>query len=156
MAEMVVGLSALNRRIAAVSGPQGGSKIMKLLGVATVAEAKKLVHRKTGNLGRSIHISSQSATSVTVTASAKYAAFVEEGTRPHEITPNARKALRFAASPAGRRLSGAPRVGASVIFATRVHHPGTKPYPYLIPGAKRAVASSGLRDVVIDEWNQAA
>ena len=153
MAEVVVGLSALQRRIAAVSRPQG---VMKLLGLATVREAKLLVHRKTGNLGRSIHVSSVSESQATVVASVRYAGFVEHGTRAHEITPKAAKALRWAASPAGRRLSGSPRVGAAVVFATRVHHPGTKPYPFLVPGAKRAVGQSGLKDVVVKDWNDAA
>ena len=149
----IVGLSALEKRMAAVSHPRG---VMQMLGLATVREAKLLVHRKTGNLGRSIRIQSVTDTSATVVAGARYAGFVEFGTRAHEITPRARKALRWAASPAGRRLSGAPRVGAAVVFARRVHHPGTKPYPFLVPGAKRAVAGSGLRDVVIDAWNAAS
>lgn len=156
MAE-IQGLDLLNRRIAAVQHPKG---VAKLLGLATVREAKLLVHRKTGNLGRSIHVSSSSETHVTVTASARYAADVELGTRPHTITPRAKKALAWAPGPAGgqfRRLSGASRVGnTSMIFAKVVHHPGTKPYPYLVPGAKRAVAKSGLRDVVVDLWNGAA
>src|SRR6266576_1562024 len=103
MAETIHGLSALNRRIAAVQA--SGNKLPGKLGLAVVREAKLLVHRKTGNLGRSIHVKSQTATTVIVEASARYAADVEYGTRPHEITPKAAKALRFAASPAGRRLS---------------------------------------------------
>lgn len=152
MAENIVGLMALNRRIATVQHPHG---VMRLLGLATVREAKLLVHRKTGNLGRSIHVASQTETSVKVVASANYAADVEFGTRPHEITTKAAQALRFAASPGGARLSGAPRKGAAVVFARRVHHPGTKPYPYLIPGAKRAVAKGGLKDVIVEAWNDA-
>lgn len=155
MAETIVGLTALRKRMAAVEGGRLGVHVMKKLGISTVAEAKFLVHRKTGNLGRSIHIASQTATQVLVVAGARYAGFVEHGTRAHEITPNAKKALRFAVG-GNRRLSGAPRSGAPVIFAKRVHHPGTKPYPYLIPGAKRAVAKSGLRDAVVSEWNSAA
>ena len=150
---VIVGLSALEKRMVAVSHPRG---VMQMLGLVTVREAKLLVHRKTGNLGRSIRVQSVTDTSATIIAGARYAGFVEFGTRAHEITPRARKALRWAASPAGRRLSGAPRVGAAVVFAKRVHHPGTKPYPFLVPGARRAVAGSGLRDVVIDAWNGAA
>lgn len=155
MAETIVGLTALEKRMAALQGPLG-VKVTRQLGLATVREAKLLVHRKTGNLGRSIHVASATETSATVIASASYAADVEFGTKPHEITPKAAQALRFAASPAGRRLSGAPRAGAAVVFAKRVHHPGTKPYPFLVPGAKRAVAKGGLKDVVIDVWNAAA
>jgi len=155
MAEIVQGKHALELRMSAVS-KAGGIKMTRMLGLSTVREAKLLVHRKTGNLGRSIHVASVTEKSVTVIASAGYAADVELGTRPHEITPKAAKALRWAASASGRRLSCAPRKGAAVIFATRVHHPGTKPYPYLVPGAKRAVAKGGLKDVVIDVWNAAA
>jgi len=155
MAETIQGLGALEKRMAALQGPLG-VKVTRQLGLATVREAKLLVHRKTGNLGRSIRVQSATATSAIVVAGARYAPFVEFGTRAHEITPRARKALRWAASPAGRRLSGAPRKGAAVVFAKRVHHPGTKPYPFLVPGAKRAVAGAGLKDVVIDVWNQSA
>ena len=156
MAEVVIGAQALERRLAAISGGTLGVNVMRSLGLSTVREAKLLVHRKTGNLGRSIHVSSTTPTTATVVASARYAADVEFGTRAHTITPRAAKALRWAASASGRRLSGAPRVGAAVIFAKRVHHPGTKPYPFLVPGAKAAVAKSGLRDAVVKLWNEAA
>src|SRR5207249_808057 len=102
------------------------------------------------------HVASVSADRVTVDASARYAGFVEFGTRPHEITPRVRKALRWAASPAGRRLSGAPRVGASVMFAKRVHHPGTKPHPFLLPAARKAVEKGHLTEQIIVAWNSAA
>ncbi len=147
----VQGADALQRRLTALQH----TPLLKTLGLSTVREAKLLVHRKTGNLGRSIHVKSQTDTHVVVEASANYAGYVERGTRAHEITPRAAKALRFAASASGRRLSGSPRVGAAVVFAKRVHHPGTKPYPFLIPGAKRAVEKSGLSNIVIDTWNQA-
>ncbi len=152
MSEQIVGMAALQKRIAAVSHPSG---VTRLLGIATVREARLIVRRKTGNLSRSIHVASVTETNVRVVASANYAGIIEHGSRPHEITPKAAQALRFAASPSGRRLSGAPRKGAAVVFARRVHHPGTKPYPFLLPGAKRAVASSGLRDVIVNEWNRA-
>lgn len=156
MAETIVGMAALQRRMQAVSAPVLGVKVTRRLGLSTVAEAKRLVRRRTGNLGRSIHVAEVDAHHALVAASANYAGYVEHGTRPHEITPRAAQALRWAASPAGRRLSGTPRVGAAVLFAKRVHHPGTKPYPFLLPGARAAVAKSGLRDVVVDEWNRAA
>lgn len=156
MAETVVGVGALERRIAAISGTALTQQMARDLGLLTVREAKLLVHRKTGNLGRSIHVASANPTVVKVVASANYAADVELGTRPHEITPKAKQALRWAASPAGRRLSGAPRKGAAVVFAKRVHHPGTKPYPFLLPGAQRAVAKAKLLDVVVERWNAAA
>ena len=156
MAEQIVGLDKLERRLKAVGGAKLGHGIMQKLAVSTVREAKLLVPRKTGNLGRSIQVLSVTDTSATVAAHANYAGFVEFGTRPHEITPNARKALRWAASASGRRLTGSPRVGADVVFATRVHHPGTRPHPFMAPAAHQAVSKAGLSDVVIEVWNGAA
>ena len=156
MAEVIIGLGALDRRLNAISPLKGGSALMKKLAASTIREEKLLVPRKTGNLGRSIHVQSVTAESATIIAAANYAAFVEYGTKPHEITPNAKKALRFAASAAGRRLSGSPRKGANVVFAKVVHHPGTKPHPYMVPGAKLAVSRAGLVEEIIKEWNGAA
>lgn len=156
MAEQVRGLPQLNARLRAISSPLAGERLMRRLALATVREAKLLVPRRTGNLGRSIHVASVSATEAAVVASAHYAAYVEYGTRPHEITPKARKALRFAASAAGARLSGTPRTGAAVVFAKRVHHPGTRPEPFLLPGARKAVGTAGLDQQIVAEWNGAA
>ena len=151
MAELA-GYGQLQRRLRALHGVA----VPRTLGLAVVREAKILVPRKTGNLGRSIRLASVTERSALVVASANYAADVEFGTQPHEITPNAKKALRFAASASGRRLSGAPRKGADVVFAKRVHHPGTKAHPFLLPAAKKAVAASDLPDTIVTLWNGAA
>lgn len=159
MAEAIQGMNALQRRIAAISGPKSGERIMALIGTAAVRESKLLVARKTGNLGRSIHLESVTATSARLVAAESYAGFVEHGTRPHIITPNAKKALRWAPGAAGganRRLSGSPRSGnTSWAFAKIVHHPGTRAEPFLLPGARKAVADAGT-DVIVSEWNGAA
>lgn len=47
-----------------------------------------------------------------------YAAVVVEGSRPHIIEPRRKKALRF-------------KSGGETVFAKRVHHPGTKPNPFM-------------------------
>ena len=156
MAEVVIGQAALERRLAAIASARTPEAILKNLAVLTVQNAKVAVRRRTGNLARSIRVASVTATSATVVTSANYAAYVELGTRPHEITPRARAALRWAASPGGARLSGSPRKGAAVVFATRVHHPGTKPYPFLVPGARKAVADAHLGDAVVVAWNGAS
>lgn len=59
----------------------------------------------------------------------EYAPYVENGTRPHIIRPRTKKALRF-------------RVGGQTVFATIVHHPGTKAQPFL----SRAVREVGIRN----------
>ena len=71
---------------------------------------------KTGRLKRS-RVSRASyggsRAAVTVTYPPEYARYTDEGTRPHLIVPRRAKALRFVK-------------GGRVIFARRVHHPGTK------------------------------
>ncbi len=47
----------------------------------------------------------------------KYAPFVEFGTRPHVIKPRRKKALRFV-------------IDGKEVFAMKVNHPGSKPYPF--------------------------
>lgn len=138
---------------------------MRKLALHTVRGAKILVRRKTGNLGRSIHIASVTDTSAVVVASANYAGFIEYGTRPHVITPTHGKVLAWPSSSSGRRLSGSPRKAmygpkaASLggwSYAAVVHHPGTRPYPFMLPAARQAVREAGLTDVVVAAWNGAA
>lgn len=129
--------------------------LMRQLALTAIAEQKRLVPRRTGNLARSIGIASVTATVAETVATANYAAFVELGTKAHEIVPRARKALRFAVGGAAT-LSGRPRSGSSVVFAKRVRHPGTKPHPFMIPGARAAVEHAGFHDVIVRQWNEAA
>ena len=49
-----------------------------------------------------------------VTASAKHAKFLDEGTKPHRILPRRAKMLRFVSR------------SGSIVFARGVNHPGTK------------------------------
>lgn len=55
---------------------------------------------------------------VFVTNDAPYGKYVHEGTRPHEIRPRRKKALRWA-------------TGGGFVFAKSVMHPGTKADPFL-------------------------
>ena len=153
MSVTLLGVTSLQRRLAAISGPNSMPTIMRLIGTAAVREEKLLVHRKTGNTGRSIHLVSATAQKA-VTEAGGAAAYLEFGTKPHTITPKARKALRFAASPGGARLTGSPRTGAAVVFATVVHHPGSRPYPFMLPGAVAAVQDAGV-EPIIGLWNAA-
>ena len=147
------GYEELQTRFRALSS--GSSSFMRLLGLAAVREQKLLVRRKTGTTGRSIRLGPVTATTA-VTQVGFAGAFLEFGTRAHEITPRARKALRWAASSSrGFRLSGAPRKNSVVTwaFAKRVHHPGTRPQPFMLPGARKAVGMT--TDLVVERWNQA-
>ena len=147
----VKGLSQLLSRFAAI---QPSPKLMRDLALTAVREQKKIVPRKTGNLGRSIVVGRVTDTYAETVATANYAAYVELGTRPHVIRPRNKKVLRFAPRGSGR-LSGSPRSGGSVVFARRVNHPGTKPKPYMVPGATKAVQDLGA-DFIVRQWNSAA
>ena len=90
-----------------------------------------------------------------------YAAAVETGSRPHVIRPKAGRTGRNGHPAAlawggSRRLSGNLRKGASPTnFAREVHHPGTRPHPYLIPGLRIAAEQEGVSGIVTI-WNGAA
>lgn len=147
----LIGYQQLQARFHALTGV-GDASLMKAFGAAAVREQKLLVHRKTGMTGRSIHVASVTPTSVTIEAGFA-APFLEFGTKPHTITPQVARVLAWGGA---RRLSGTLRAGASAThFAMIVHHPGTKPYPFMIPGAKTAIAKTGA-DAIVAVWNGAA
>ena len=150
----VQGMAALERRLKAIGEAR---PMLRVLQIATVAEAQARVPRKTGHLQRSIRPGPVYADYAIVEAKTPYAAAVEFGSKPHVIRPKNRKALAWTASGAGRRLSGRARVNAGAfIFAGLVNHPGTKAKPYLVPGAKAAVEKGKMRDVIVTRWNEAA
>ena len=142
--------------------PQG---LLKGLQTQALREQKMLlyttaIHRKTGHTGQLIIAGPVSETVMTIYARG-LAVLAETGTKPHEITPKAKLALRWATSSSmGFRLTGRPssakgnQIGWQ--FATVVHHPGTKPHEYLIAGMKKAVVGAGLADRLVDQWNAAA
>lgn len=161
MADMK-GYGALQARLRAISGAPGSVGRMKLLGAAAVMEQKRLTqpNKKTGVTQNSIHVSSVSATSATTEAAAA-ARWLEFGTKPHVIRPRVARVLAWASGPAGganRRLTGATRKGASADhFAMVVNHPGTRAYPFMVPGAKLALEKAGLAEkLIIEPWNSAA
>lgn len=151
MSATVKGIPELRTRLEAIKPDRD---FLRNLGLSAIREQKLLVPRRTGNLGRSIGLGSLTPTFVETVATAGYAAFVEFGTKAHDIVPRAKKALRFAVG-GNARLSGSPRTGAPVVFAKRVRHPGTRAQPYMLPGAKRAIEAGGLKDYVIARWNKA-
>ena len=153
MSAEIRGIPQLRARIEAITPNR---ELLRTIALSAVREQKLLAPRKTGNLGRSIHIGAVTPQRAETVASASYAAFVERGTQPHTIVPRNRKALRWAASSADARLTGTPRTGGRVRFARRVQHPGTKAQPFMVPGARRAVEAAGLKATVIAAWDSAA
>lgn len=148
------GATQLQHRLTAI----GDTRIvLRRIQVEGVREAKLLVPRRTGNLGRTIRLGDVTANSATIIAggnrSVGYARFVEFGTRAHDIVPRNRKALAWGGrrTLAGRLASGSRATN----FATRVHHPGTKAKPFLIPGLLKA-ARMHFADAVVQAWDKAA
>jgi hypothetical protein len=156
----VEGTKALVNRLEAVADvPQ---KLLHRVALVAVRNQKRLAPRKTANLSRSIHLTSVTRTTATTVASADYAAHVEYGTKPHEIKPRRKKALRFPGGGVSTTLSGRVRTGevrrlgsGAYIFSKGVKHPGTKAQPYMLPGAEAALKAEGA-DSIIKAWNGAA
>lgn len=132
---------------------------MRLLGLDTVREAKIRVRRKTGTTGRSIRLEHVTDTTATITVGGA-GAFLERGTRPHLIVPRKGKALRWPAKGTPVTLGGRARTGAAkkpgaFAFAKRVHHPGTKAQPFLVPAARAALGRLGIT-AIVERWNRSA
>jgi hypothetical protein len=90
---------------------------------ATEAKQTHRYNDQSGDLTRSIVVLPTILTRWTISggirAGAKYASYVEGGTKPHDILP---KTL-------GGTLSFS--VGGRQVFTKKVHHPGTKPHPFM-------------------------
>lgn len=157
----MTGDEQFHRRLVALQGL--GKPVLGLVAARAVAEQKRLVPRKTGNLGRSIHVERVTAREAFTVASEAYGPHVEFGTRPHVIRPKNRRYLRFPAAGVPTTLAGRVRTGSAralgagaFVFAKIVHHPGTKAQPFMLPGAKKALDAARLKDIVIRVWNNAA
>lgn len=150
----LIGAKELGARMRAL----GDTKVyLGRMAVAGVEEAKRLVPRRTGNLARTIRIGRVTAQSAEVLAGGRvnvgYAAAVEFGSRPHTIVPRYRKALAWGGA---RTLGGRLRKGATAThFARKVHHPGTRAKPYLVPGVREGVRRVGA-ELFIEQWNDGA
>ena len=83
-------------------------------------KARDLAPVDTGRLKNSIKIRKGKGQSYEVIAEAPYAGFVEYGTSPHVILPKRKKVLRF-------------EVNGRVVYARKVHHPGTGPKMFWRP-----------------------
>lgn len=103
-------------------------KAGKIAGVA-----RQIVPVKTGRLRASIavqqshDIKGRFTSGYEVSASAPYAAFVHEGTRPHVIEGN--PLLVF-------------QIGSTTVFTRRVNHPGTRPNPFLLRATQTVFAGT--------------
>ncbi len=99
-----------------------------------VNRAKVLAPVRTGRLRASIRAEEPRIFSlrgsVKVGSDLEYAGFVNDGTRPHIIRPRRAQVLRFT-------------VGGRTVFAKVVHHPGTRPRPFLDRALREVAAARG-------------
>lgn len=106
----------------------------------------------TGNLKQQIDIKAGPRKSII--SMPIYGWYLEHGTPPHIIRPKNKKMLAFARS--GGKLVhhndntvstkftyGGKTVETSAIFASVVHHPGTRPYPWI-----RSAIQNQLPDII--------
>ena len=100
-----------------LSGPLRQKLIERLAEIAW-ASAFLNAPRKRGNLASTI-VKEVSDSKASITALAPYAMYVVKGTRPHIIRPVNGSVLAFEGS------------GGKIAFTRLVHHPGTKPNPFM-------------------------
>jgi Bacteriophage HK97-gp10, putative tail-component len=109
-------------------------------GRQTVNRAKVLAPVDTGRLRASIRGELQGFFTLrpkfVIGTNVDYAEMVHDGTRPHIIRPRRARALRFV-------------VNGRVVYAKVVHHPGTRPRPFLDRALREVAGPRGYR-VTID------
>ena len=133
------------------------SQLLRGIQIETIAEAKRLVPRKTGFLGRSIVPGSVTDTLAIVYVNAPYAAAIEFGGKEYDIVPKRASVLAWPAKEGAKRLSGRARKGTArgdMAFAMKVHHPKTKAQPFIVPAVKKATRDSGVQ-AIVEVWNKA-
>ncbi len=101
-----------------------------------VAEAQRRVPVRSGFLRSTIQEepatgSGRNAVTGGVIATAPYARFVHDGTRPHLIVPRRSSVLVF-------------EIGGRTVFTKRVHHPGTRPNPFIRDAMEAVTSAAGL------------
>lgn len=158
----VQGMPQLKRRLAALGKTEQDMRAVQL---RLIAEAKRKVPRKTGNLGRSIVPGYLRKDSASVEVRANYARYVEEGTglygpRKRRIVPKNAKALRWTGGgPSKVRLSGRSRTRGGqalggAIFAKSVR--GRRATPFLKPAIEKVAKDTGIIAELVGRWNEAA
>jgi len=93
------------------------NKTLWLIGNDLVNELVDEAPVDTGRLKNSIKVEHVNNDKISISM-VDYAAHVEFGTKPHDIVPKNKKALKFKG------------VGGTV-FAKKVRHPGTRPNPFI-------------------------
>lgn len=129
MARIRLDRAELNRTIRGASRAE-----LETAARQVVNRAKVLAPVDTGRLRASIRVERRRTLTLrsvfTVGSDVEYADMVHSGTRPHIIRPRSSKVLRF-------------KVGGRTVYARVVHHPGTKPRPFLDRALREVAAARG-------------
>lgn len=129
MARIRLDRAELNRTITNATRTE-----LREAGRQVVNRAKVLAPVRTGRLRSSIRAEPPRILSLrgslTVGSDLEYAAFVNDGTRPHEIRPRTKQVLKFT-------------VGGRTVYAKVVHHPGTRARPFLDQALREVAAQRG-------------
>ena len=157
---MIEGLTALQKRFAAIGDNR---TLLRALAPLVIHEQRAMAPVRSHFLQNSIMIGTVTDSSLETFTRMSYARAQEYGSKPHVIRAKpGRSAInpKYAHSLAwggARRLTGSLRSGAEpTSFAMSVHHPGNRPHPFMMPGAKRAVERAGLANRIYAAWNGAA
>ena len=123
MIEVKVKTSRL--KLEALNLKRAAGKLIQELSDYAEKTMREEAPEKTGALEKSIR-RTVSGFESEISPQVPYAVYVEYGTRPHTITPVRARALRF-------------EVGGEPVFTRLVHHPGTKPNPFVRRAAEKTV-----------------
>lgn len=171
----MTGYDDLQRKLKALSDGTANREVLMEVGQEVVRQATINLepHDKTGNLSRSIRVSSVSERDQSVevraggTSGVNYATWVEWGTgiygegpgaRKRPIVPVRAKALRFPAAGAGVRLSGnltsaQQRAGGGWQFRRSVK--GMRPVYYMRDAVKDTASAFQIAPAIVTTWNKA-
>ena len=126
----------------------GRTKAVKRTLLEGRKEAKRLARKRTGRMRREIEIVFDTPSLGTLSegeliAPTFYASYVEEGTAAHDIWPKEGhgfvgptrrgQSRRDITDVGTRRVALRFYVRGKVVFARMVHHPGSRPYPFMGP-----------------------
>lgn len=122
---------------------QGGVVFVWMAGVTRSIRTKAVLYAPvdTGYMRNTLAVATISTASMglvgLVGTSAKYAPYVHDGTKAHDIVPKNGKFLVFSAH-VGPNTRG--KSGKQLVFTKLVHHPGTKGQPFLRRAMQETVA----------------
>lgn len=127
---------AIDKKLNSPSGEVGRDLKRRADRVRNAAKLK--VGVKTGRLRRSIRVYGHRRTAlgqrIVIGSSVPYARLHHDGTKPHIITPNNHRFLKF--KPSNGAGAGWNVLADGSVLARKVRHPGTKPNRYLADSVK--------------------